>query len=340
MLDSIADEVEQIAVATRFSGAVQFADEGRRIERAYGLADRAHDVSTSTGMRFAIASGSKVLTALTVMRLVETGSLSLTTAARTLLGTDLPLIADEVTVEHLLAHRSGIGDYLDESVVTDVNDYVLGVGPQSLATTDGFLPLLDGHPTAFPAGERFAYCNGGYLVLALLVERATGQAFHDVVRELVTGPTGMDATEYLRLDALAGDAAIGYLHGDDHPDRLRTNVLHLPVRGNGDGGAFTTLADVSALWTAFLTGRIVGAESVRRMIRPSGAFPPGEMRYGLGMWLARRGPALVLEGSDAGVSFFSRHDPRRVLTVTVVSNTSAGAWPIVRRIEEMVGDAD
>ena len=59
------------------------------------------------------------------MALVERGQLSLTTTARSLLGSDLPLIDEQVTIEHLLSHRSGIGDHLDESQIDSVNDYVM-----------------------------------------------------------------------------------------------------------------------------------------------------------------------------------------------------------------------
>ena len=85
-------------------------------------------------------------------------------------------------------------------------------------------------------------------MLALLAERAAGTPYHDLVDELVCRPAGMEATAFLRLDELPGDAALGYLAADG----LRTNVLHLPVRGTGDGGVFTTAADVHALWTALL----------------------------------------------------------------------------------------
>jgi CubicO group peptidase (beta-lactamase class C family) len=94
------------------------------------------------------------------MSLVEGGELGLTTTARSLLVADLPLIDDRVTVEHVLAHRSGIGDYLDEDELADNNDYVLTVPSHELATTEQFLAVLDGHPMKYEPGERFAYCNG------------------------------------------------------------------------------------------------------------------------------------------------------------------------------------
>src|SRR5687768_13596921 len=117
-MQSLQDAVDRAAEHTAFSGVVR-VDHSRGMEfcAAYGLADRAHEVPNTVETLFAIASGSKSLTALAVMSLVERGTLELGTTARSLLGDDLPLIADDVTIEHLLAHRSGIGDYLDEDAV-------------------------------------------------------------------------------------------------------------------------------------------------------------------------------------------------------------------------------
>lgn len=81
--------------------------------RALRLAHRANGVPNTVDTRFGIARGTKGFTALTVMSSIEDRTLKLDTAARSVLGTDLPLIDDEVTVEHLFAHRSGIGDNVD-----------------------------------------------------------------------------------------------------------------------------------------------------------------------------------------------------------------------------------
>ena len=215
------------AEQSAFSGVVR-VDRAREMEfcSAYGLADRAHEVPNAVNSRFGIASGTKGLTALVVMSLVERGTLGLGTAARSLLGDDLPLVADDVTIEHLLAHRSGIGDYLDEDT-DDLSDYVLPVPVHRLATTEEYLEVLGGHETVFPAGERFAYNDAGYVLLALLAERASGAEFPDLVRDLVCEPAGMGDTAFLRSDELPGRAALGYLSVDGP----RTNVLHLPVRG-------------------------------------------------------------------------------------------------------------
>src|SRR5262245_1347983 len=109
-MHSLEDSIDALAERTGFSGVVRVARDGSgELANAYGLADRAHGIANTLDTRFGIASGTKGLTALTVVSLIEDGTLSLTTSARSVLGSDLPLIDEAVTVEHLLAHRSGIG---------------------------------------------------------------------------------------------------------------------------------------------------------------------------------------------------------------------------------------
>ena len=259
-------ELDVIASETGFSGVVR-VDRGDRVEivKAYGLAHRSYDIPNEVDTRFALASGTKGLTALTVVSLVEDGTLQLTTTARSVLGKDIPLVGNGVTVEHLLAHRSGIGDYLDEEVGLDLDEYLMPVPVHELATTEDYLAVLDGHPPKFAPGERFAYCNSGYVVLALIAERATGTPFHELVQCRVCERAGMRDTAFLRSDELPARTARGYLEGND---TWRTNVFHLPVRGSGDGGIYSTAADIRSLWTAFFDGRIVSHDWVAEMVRP------------------------------------------------------------------------
>jgi CubicO group peptidase (beta-lactamase class C family) len=329
---SLADAVDSIAKVNGFSGVVR-VDRGDEVvlARAHGLADRRHEIANTVATQFAIASGTKGLTAVAVASLVEDGSLDLETTARSALGRDLPLIDDDVTIEHLLAHRSGIGDYLDENAGLDIDDYLMPVPVHELATTEQYLAVLDGHETKFRPDERFAYCNSGYVVLALIAERTSGIPFHELVHQRVCEPAGMRDSEFLRSDELPARAALGYLTVGG---ASRTNVFHLPVRGSGDGGIYTTVADVSSFWRALFAGRIVSADLVAELVRPRSDVPQGSRRYGLGFWLHESSDVVMLEGSDAGVSFRSVHDPERGITHTVISNTSDGAWPIARLLAE------
>jgi CubicO group peptidase (beta-lactamase class C family) len=303
------------------------------VAKAYGLAHRGFEIPNAVDTRFGTASLTKGLTALAVVSLIEDRLLDLSTTARSVLGPDLPLIGDDVTVEHLLAHRSGIGDYLDEDVEQDLAEYLLPIPAHELATIEQYLVVLDGFPAKFAAGERFSYCNGGYVVLSLIAERAAGVPFYDLVQQRVCGPAGMTETEFLRSDDLPARTALGYLEIDG---AWRSNVFHLPVRGSGDGGIYSTAADLSALWHAFFAGGIVSMDWVGAMVRPRSDVPPSR-RYGLGFWLHGTSDAVFLEGCDAGVSCRTVHDPRAAITHTVISNTTDGAWPIVRFLADRLG---
>jgi CubicO group peptidase (beta-lactamase class C family) len=147
----------------------------------------------------------------------------------------------------------------------------------------------------------------------------------------------MAASGFPRSDDLPPDAATGYVEVDGV---VRTNVLHLPVRGVGDGGAYSTVADLHRFWTALVTGRVLPKDVVAEMVRPrSTADPEGGLparRYGLGFWLHPVSDAVMLEGYDAGVSCVSVHVPSQELTYTVLSNESEGAWPLAGALRDLL----
>jgi CubicO group peptidase (beta-lactamase class C family) len=303
-----------------FSGVVRVAARGDIVyERAVGFARRATKEPNEFATQFALASGTKTFTAVTVMSLIADGVLAPSTTARSVLGSTLPLVPDDVTVEQLLAHRSGIGDYVDEEGDDDRETWPLSVPATALRATSDYVAVLDGHPPKFPAGERFAYCNSGYVVLALLIEAATNASFYDQVDARVFTPAGMTASGFFTFDALPDGAALGYL--DENHGSI-TNENNIPWRGSGDGGAFSTLDDIEAFWEFALS-----LEYMPEMLRARSE------RYGLGFWLRPDG-APEMEGCDAGVSFRSMCDEERGIRATVMSNSTLGAWPIARVFEE------
>ncbi len=345
---SLMEQIDRRAGEAGFSGVVRI-DRGDELEvaAAYGMAHRGYLVPNMIDTRFGIASGTKGLTALTIVSLIAEGRLDLATTARSLLGDDLLAIDDGVTVEHLLAHRSGIGDYVDEDLGGDVSDYILAVPVHTLGRTEGYVRALDGYPTKFPPGERFSYCNSGYVVLALMAERATGRAFAELVAERVCESARMIDTAFSRSDEPDGRTALGYLDddlddsGEAGPEGLRanglrTNVMHLPVCGSGDGGIISTAADIRSFWVALFAGRIVSLEWVSAVTRTRSEVPSEPMRYGLGFWLPATNDSVALVGMDAGVSFRSVHDAGRNSTFTVISNTSHGAWPMARLLDDLL----
>lgn len=185
---------------------VDIADQ-RILDRCSGFIHCALRVPMPSSAQIAMGSGSKAFTALAVMRLVEDGELRLEQPMRGLLDDDLPLIDNDVTIEQLLAHTPGIGDYLDEDRDWAPSDFVLSHPVHTLTTAEAFLPMLHGNPQKFAPGERFAYCNGGHIVLAVLLERATGSTYQDVraavwsCRDRHAAPEGL---KVMRIDLNVG----------------------------------------------------------------------------------------------------------------------------------------
>lgn len=327
-MNAALSQLEQGAQEHNFSGVVRVERQGEVIvEFARGHGDRANERANNLGTRFAVASATKALTALTIMSMVESGALTLDTTLRSVIPDELPHVDEAVTIDHLLTHRSGVGDYIDEDAGGDVDDHVLGaLSAHTLLTARGYLPLLSIHAQKSPPGQEFAYNNSGYVMLSLVIERITG-SYHQAVRDRVLLPAAMPDAAFIRSDDLPANTALGYL-ANGH-----TNVFHLPVIGMGDGGIYLTLADTTAFWDALLTGRIVSAAIVEAMTAEV-SVDSDTRSYGRGFWLGPGDDHVWFEGMDAGVSFQSGVFRDADLRYSVISNTSDGVWPLVRVIED------
>ncbi len=334
MTEPLVAAIRNLADDIEFSGVVRIEDDGRIIgEFARGFAHRALAIPNQVDTRFAVASATKGLTALAVMSLVQSGVLDLDASVRGIVGDRLPLVDSGVTIRHLLAHRSGIGDYLDEEALGDIDDHVMGVSVHTLERPSDYVPLLSSHAQVSPPGERFSYNNSGFVILSLIIELVTG-SFADTIDQRVLAPAGIVGGGFVRSDDLPVNTALGYLENG------RTNIFHLPVIASGDGGIYLTLDDMSAFWSALLAGAIVSKSTVEAMTTAVSEAQNGH-QYGLGFWLRDGGERVMLVGMDPGVSFRSSFNRRTNESFTVMSNTSSGAWPVAKRIEShvpIVGD--
>jgi CubicO group peptidase (beta-lactamase class C family) len=325
----LESELAGLVEQTAFSGAVVVSHRGeRRVGLAAGLAHRALQLPNTLDTRFAIASATKGLTALAVASVIESGQLSLDTPLRSLVPDRLHLVDEQVTIEHLLAHTSGVGDYIDESSVSHIDDYLFELSPHVLDTPAAYLRLVETCPQRSTPGAQFAYNNSGYVILSIALEAATGESFYDLIRDRVLMPAGMHDTEFLRSDHLPPATALGYLGSG------RTNVFHLPVRGAGDGGVYSTVADLERLWSALLAGRIVSLPMVEAMLTVRHQLPGGRAAYGWGFWLHPSGQIAELHGYDAGVACRTIYDRTSGWSYVVVSNDSTGAGPIAAHLDQ------
>ncbi len=331
----LRDTLEASLETHAFSGVVSVRQRGQLLyERAAGYADRSNQLVNSRDTRFGIASGTKFLTALAIGQLIAARKLSLSTRLQDCLTLNFPRYAPDITIRHLLTHTSGIPDYFDEEKFPDSEHFFVGRPWYELKGPRDYLAIFPDEPMKFPSGTRFSYSNGGYILLGVVIEEVTGQPYQPYIEQAIFQAAGMKRSGFFAFNQLPEQTALGYI---DEAGGWRTNIYNLPIVGASDGGAYTTVDDLAALWKAFWANEIVPPDLVELFATPAAkAESEGDATYyGHGLWLdleLEGNPEVYLVGGDAGVSFRSSVWRASDLQVTVLSNTTNGAWPVLRDI--------
>src|SRR4029079_17933854 len=238
-------------------------DDEAPITLTRGLSDRAAGVPNHPGTRFGVASTTKMLTGLTIARLVDRGVLRYEDRLADLVGADLrPHDRDpRVSLHHLLTHTSGVADYFDEAGDAPFEALWEEVPATRIRGPRDLLPLLRDRPRVAEPGATVQYNDGAYILLGIAIEEVTGRPYPDVVRSEVFDPLGMNSSGFWALDAIEPDVAVGYLPPD--PARglaWRSNVYAIPAMGQPDGGAQCTAADLVPALHRLAARRAAGAD--------------------------------------------------------------------------------
>ncbi len=245
----VAELRQHLAVASAsgaFSGAVLLAKRDQVLFReAYGLASRERSVANRADTRFNLGSINKAFTRLAVEQLAAAGKLNLSDTLDRWVPEYPAEKARKITLRHLLEHRAGTGDFFGPGYET--------ADRGKLLTLRDWLPLIVGIPLGFEPGTRQEYSNAGYLLLGLVVEKASGRSYHDYVHDHVFTPAGMTSTGAYAIADGVPNLATGYTR------RLpgsRDNRSSLPARGSSAGGGYSTVDDLFRFATALRKGTL------------------------------------------------------------------------------------
>jgi CubicO group peptidase (beta-lactamase class C family) len=220
-----------------FSGVVLIAKDGNPIlQAAYGYANLADHIPNHIDTRFNMASMGKMFTAVAVMQLVQQGKIALTEEVGRYLP-DFPneAVRTQVTVEQLLTHTSGMGNFW-EQLDEKAKDHYRSVSD--------YIPLFAHEKLLFEPGKGFAYSNNGFTVLGLIIEAVSGKSYFDYVKENIYLPCGMADTDAFALDEPVSRMAIGYSRSQDRPGQLVSNLFVTTFKGGPAGGSYTTAPDL------------------------------------------------------------------------------------------------
>ena len=322
---ALADELDRWARERDLSGSFLLTRGGEVVfEHCCGYADRANGAPVTPATRFALASLTKMFTAVAIADLVSAGSLAFDTSVVDVLPADRrpSTLLPEVTVHHLLCHTSGIADYCEED--EDAPNFLEDYGSlwdelpsYSIERPADYLPLFKDLPPYRPPGEQHQYSNAGYILLGLIVEEVTGRTYHDVVQERVFARAGMDASGFFRFDEPVPDVAVGYLPRTSTDAPWRSNIYRVPVLGGADGGSQSTARDLDRFLHAYADGTLLG-DLQETVLAPHADTGDGfSMGYGVVNYPdGRYGHA----GGDPGVEVVASRWPDLDVNLVVLCN--------------------
>ena len=328
-----------------YSGTVLLTQAGSTIfERCYGLADRAAGIPITAETRFALASVTKLFTAVAIADCVSAGLLRFDDAVADLLpaGRRPATLRHDVTVHHLLTHTSGIADYCEEDEDSPgyLEDYgaLFDVLPSySMLRPADFLPLFGDRPPYRPPGQKWQYSNAGYVVLGLVIEDVSGQPYTDFVQKRVFDRAGMTSSGFFRLDEARPDVAIGYLPRPSPDAPWRSNIYRTPVIGGADGGAFSTSGDLDLFLHRIADGTLLG--EMQDVVLARHADAGGGFHSGYG-FLHHPDGRYGHEGGDPGVEAFLERFPEDDVNLVVLCNMEGASDDVRDALVEAWRDGD
>ncbi len=315
---------------------------------AYGYASRGWKVRNVLETRFATASITKMFTAVSVLQLIDGRKLAYEDKALDLLQLQGTSIPQDVTVYHLLTHTSGIGDYFDESDSDTADDYEKvwkDVPCYSIRNLSDFLSLIVNQQPSFQAGREFSYSDAGFILLGLIVEKASGMSYHDYVVENVFRKAGMMRSDFFTTDGVETDVAEGYLAVKDSEEQItgwRSNIFSVPPIGASDGGAFTTAHDLARFSRMLRNRELLSYDMTGEMFTPRVHMADDEgitWRYCYGLYCLSVDDSILAYGhggSDPGASATAYYYPDADIDAVVLGNQSDCAGAVTRKIREMM----
>jgi len=304
--------------------AVAVVRDGQIIKTAaFGLADLELNVPATPKTVFQIQSITKTFTAAAILLLADEGKLKLDDpVARHLEGTPDPW--KEITLRHLLNHTSGIKDF--------INDPTASLRLE--VTEEEVLRSLAGRPLNFTPGERYAYSNSNYHLLAMIIRKLTGKWYGDFLSERIFVPLGMTNTRPVSLSAIIPNRASGYFWtgtGYRKGDFVAESILSY-----GGGGILSTAPDMAVWALTMMSGKLLKPETIAQAWTPARLNNGQNAGYGFGWAIGDVEGHREINHSGGHATGFTSHlgiyPEDRLAVVVLVNRGGANPGAIARRV--------
>lgn len=324
LIPAARKEIESQTAADAFSGTVLIARDGKQVfAEAYGPADREHKIPNTLKSRFRIGSMNKMFTAVSTLQLVQAGKLDLKGTVGKYL-TDYPNkdIASKVTIEQLLTHTGGTGDFFGP----DFDAHRL-----ELRTLQDYIKLYGNRAPKFEPGTQWEYSNYGFLLLGVIIEKVSGQSYYDYVREHVYTPAGLTSTGSEPEDKPVPDRSVGYTRMDSPEWKPNTDTL--PYRGTSAGGGYSTVEDLARFAQALTSNKLLDAHYTEMLTTGKPGTPDNTYAFGFEDRLVNGVRCFGHGGGAPGMNGDLRICPSTGYVVAVLANLDP---PAATRVSDFI----
>lgn len=260
--------IEKAVQLNRFNGSVLVCKNGKIIyEKAFGYQDAEKNIPNTLNTIYQIGSTTKEFTAAAILKLAEDNKLSLEDK----LSKYFPDFkrGDEITIKHLLTHTSGIYEILRDHDAVNTSTQ-----PRS---KEKMLSYFMNKPLDFNPGTQYSYCNSGYMLLGLIIEKVTGKSYEQVIKELILIPLAMKSSGFDFAALQSPNKAVGYTKYTKTVKEASTPWDSTATYSAGS--LYSTVGDLYKWHNGMMKYKVYNNESLEKATTP---FLEG---YGLGCWI-------------------------------------------------------
>lgn len=311
--DKLVDNIFKSAQSGTTPGvSVLVSQDGTVIyQKAFGYADVGNKVPVTPDMKFRIGSITKQFIATCILKFQEEGKLSLQDKLSKYIS-DFPR-GDEVTIQHLLTHTSGIHSYTNRP-------YFLKYVTMPV-TTAALVDTIKAYPYDFNPGDKYQYNNSGFALLGYILEKLSGKSLAVYLNETLFKPLGMNNTGIYETSKVLDNEAYGYAYNNDTLQK----ALYWDMSWAGGAGAlYSTTKDLYTWNEAVFNGKVLSDESLKAAFTPGLLNNKEKTDYGYGWSLGDfRGYKLISHGGGLhGFLSYLERQPEKKVTVVVLCNST------------------
>ena len=311
---------ESYAHYNRFIGSVLISQDDKIIyEKSFGYADTENNKKNTKNSIFSIASVTKPLTAVGIMKLVEDGKLTLETPINNYFPNFIPEYLKDITIRHLLNHSSGM-----QANIGRIDNEGNGLMPEeNEITLDELLEKFKDTKLNFEPGKGYEYNNFGYSLLAYIIENVSKQSYADYMEELVFKPANMKNTAVDNYKS-ASERAYSYTGLGMSEFKKLSNTIHSSwVKGAGN--ITSTTGDLYNFMKALENGKMLKPASVDKLYSYTQSRGVNDSEYGFGWRIENKGGEKWINhtGLLPGVTSLIGTLPDKKIKIIILSNATS-----------------